>query len=224
MLDVIKNELVISCQALPGEPLESSFIMGRMALAAKQAGAKGIRAQGVADIIEIQKVTGLPIIGIIKRNYDDSEVFITATAKEVQELIDTGCEMIALDATKRRRPNNEQTADLVKMIKDAGVLSMADCSTLEEAIEAERLGFDCVSTTLAGYTDYSVNVDGPDYELIEKVFNAVKIPVIAEGKIHYPDQLRKVMDIGIHSAVVGGAITRPLEIAGRFIKTMKEGK
>lgn len=224
MLDKIKNELVISCQALPGEPLEGSYIMGRMALAAKEAGAKAIRAQGVEDIVEIQKVTGLPVIGIIKRNYDDSEVFITATAKEIDELLGTGCEMIALDATKRKRPHNEQTSDLVKMIKDAGVLSMADCSTLEEAIEAQRLGFDCVSTTLAGYTDYSVNVDGPDYELIKNVLEAVTIPVIAEGKIHYPDQLRKVMDLGVHSAVVGGAITRPLEIAGRFIKTMKEKK
>ncbi|NLW15364.1 MAG: N-acetylmannosamine-6-phosphate 2-epimerase [Erysipelothrix sp.] len=222
MLDKVKGELIISCQALEGEPLHSPMIMGRMAIAAKQAGAKGIRAQGVADILEIQKVTGLPVIGIIKKDYDDSEVFITATKVEVQALIDTGCEMIALDATKRDRPNGEKLEDLVKMIQDAGVESMADISTLEEAKTAEKLGFSCISTTLAGYTSYSKNVDGPDFDLIQNILEEVKIPLIAEGKIHYPSDLRKVMDMGVYSAVVGGAITRPQEIAQRFLKEMKE--
>lgn len=222
MLEQIKGELVISCQALAGEPLHSSFIMGRMALAAEEAGAKGIRAQGVEDIIEIKKVVDLPVIGIIKRDYDDSEIYITATKKEVEELLETGCEMIALDATDRPRPHGEQTIDLVKLIQSKGVLTMADISTLEEAILAERMGFDCVSTTLAGYTDYSVLVDGPNYDLITDILENTEIPVIAEGKIHYPDQLRKVMDLGVYSAVVGGAITRPQEIAGRFLKAMKE--
>lgn len=222
MLDKVKGELIISCQALEGEPLHSPMIMGRMAIAAKQAGAKGIRAQGVADILEIQKVTGLPVIGIIKKDYDDSEVFITATKVEVQALIETGCEMIALDATKRERPNGEKLEDLVKMIQDAGVESMADISTLEEAKTAEKLGFSCISTTLAGYTSYSKNVDGPDFYLIQNILDEVKIPLIAEGKIHYPSDLRKVMDMGVYSAVVGGAITRPQEIAQRFLKEMKE--
>lgn len=222
MLDKVKGELIISCQALEGEPLHSPMIMGRMAIAAKQAGAKGIRAQGVVDILEIQKVTGLPVIGIIKKDYDDSEVFITATKVEVQALIDTGCEMIALDATKRERPNGEKLEDLVKMIQDAGVESMADISTLEEAKTAEKLGFSCISTTLAGYTSYSKNVDGPDFYLIQNILDEVKIPLIAEGKIHYPSDLRKVMDMGVYSAVVGGAITRPQEIAQRFLKEMKE--
>lgn len=221
MLDQIKGELVVSCQALEGEPLHSAFIMGRMALAAKQAGAKGIRAQGVEDILAIKSIVDLPVIGIIKRDYPDSEIYITATSKEVTDLLDTGCEMIALDATDRVRPHGEKIEDLLSTIKDCDVLSMADISTLEEAIEAERLGFDCVSTTLAGYTDYSELVDGPNYDLINEVLNNVDIPVIAEGKIHYPDQLKKVMDLGVHSAVVGGAITRPLEIAQRFINTMK---
>ena len=222
MLEKIKDELVISCQALPGEPLHSSFIMGRMALAAEEAGAKGIRAQGVEDIIEIKKVVDLPVIGIIKRDYDDSEIYITATKKEVEELLETGCEMIALDATDRPRPHGEETIDLVRLIQSKGILTMADISTLDEAILAERMGFDCVSTTLAGYTDYSVLVDGPNYDLITDILENTEIPVIAEGKIHTPKQLRKVMDLGVYSAVVGGAITRPQEIAARFLKKMKE--
>ena len=222
MLDQIKGKLVISCQALHGEPLHSPMIMGRMALAAKNAGAAGIRAQGVADIIEIKQVTGLPVIGIIKRNYPDSEVFITATKKEVQELLATDCEMIALDATIRPRPNGELLQDLLDQIHAANRLAMADCSTVEEAKIAEEIGFDCVSTTLAGYTSYSTQTSGPDVELVKQLVKDCQIPVIAEGKIHTPEQLKEIMDLGVYSAVVGGAITRPQEIAQRFIAKLEE--
>ena len=222
MLDQIKGKLVISCQALPGEPLHSPMIMGRMAIAAKNAGAAGIRAQGVADIIEIKQVTGLPVIGIIKRNYPDSEVFITATKKEVQELLATDCEVIALDATIRPRPNGELLQDLLDQIHAANRLAMADCSTLEEAKIAEEMGFDCVSTTLAGYTSYSTQTSGPDVELVKQLVKDCQIPVIAEGKIHTPEQLKEIMNLGVYSAVVGGAITRPQEIAQRFIAKLEE--
>ena len=222
MLDQIKGKLVISCQALPGEPLHSPMIMGRMALAAKNAGAAGIRAQGVEDIIEIKQVTGLPVIGIIKRNYPDSEVFITATKKEVQELLATDCEMIDLDATIRLRPNGELLQDLLDQIHAANRLAMADCSTVEEAKIAEEMGFDCVSTTLAGYTSYSTQTSGPDVELVKQLVKDCQIPVIAEGKIHTPEQLKEIMDLGVYSAVVGGAITRPQEIAQRFIAKLEE--
>lgn len=222
MLDQIKGKLVISCQALPGEPLHSPMIMGRMAIAAKNAGAAGIRAQGVADIIEIKQVTGLPVIGIIKRNYPDSEVFITATKKEVQELLATDCEMIALDATIRPRPNGELLQDLLDQIHAANRLAMADCSTVEEAKIAEEIGFDCVSTTLAGYTSYSTQTSGPDVELVKQLVKDCQIPVIAEGKIHTPEQLKEIMNLGVYSAVVGGAITRPQEIAQRFIAKLEE--
>lgn len=222
MLDQIKGKLVISCQALPGEPLHSPMIMGRMALAAKNAGAAGIRAQGVEDIIEIKQVTGLPVIGIIKRNYPDSEVFITATKKEVQELLATDCEMIALDATIRPRPNGELLQDLLDQIHAANRLAMADCSTVEEAKIAEEMGFDCVSTTLAGYTSYSTQTSGPDVELVKQLVKDCQIPVIAEGKIHTPEQLKEIMNLGVYSAVVGGAITRPQEIAQRFIAKLEE--
>lgn len=217
MLDQIKGKLIISCQALPNEPLHSSFIMGRMALAAKQAGAVGIRAQGVEDIKEIMSVVDLPVIGIIKRDYPDSDVYITPTKKEVDELLATGCQMIALDATLRDRPNQELLSELVKQIHQHGVLAMADCSTLEEAISAQEIGFDCVSSTLSGYTPYSKNVDGPNFELLNEMLKKCRVPVIAEGKINTPQELKKVMDLGVHSAVVGGAITRPQQIAKRFI-------
>lgn len=221
MLNKIKGKLIVSCQALENEPLHSSFIMSKMAIAAQLGGASGIRAQSKVDIDAIMEVCDLPMIGIIKRNYADSEVFITATRKEVEELLTTRCEMIALDATKRVRPNNEKIEDLVQMIHDHGRLAMADCSTFEECMEAERIGFDVVSSTLCGYTDYSKLIDGPNFELIERCVKNLKVPFIAEGKINTPEELAKVLELGAYCAVVGGAITRPQLITERFAKMIK---
>lgn len=222
MLNQIKNKLVVSCQALPDEPLHSSFIMGRMALAAKQGGAAGIRAQSKEDILEIRRVVDLPVIGIVKRNYPDSEIYITPTRKEADELIETGCEMVALDATQRARPNGESLQDLIAYLHENRVLVMADCSTLEECVQADRMGADCVSTTLCGYTPYSEKVDGPNFSLIRSVLASVHVPVIAEGRINTPAELRRVMDLGVHSAVVGSAITRPRDITARFARALAD--
>ncbi|NLG93528.1 N-acetylmannosamine-6-phosphate 2-epimerase [Caproiciproducens galactitolivorans] len=220
MLEKVKGKLIVSCQALEDEPLHSSFIMGRMALAAKQGGAAGIRAQSKEDIDEIIKVTGLPVIGIVKRNYKDSEIYITPTRKEVEELLATGSEMIALDATLRDRPNGEKIEDLLKLIHDNGRLAMADCSTYEEVLHAEKLGFDCVSTTLCGYTPYSENLPGPNLELIRKLSSVLHVPLIAEGKINTPQDLKAVFEAGAYSAVVGGAITRPQNITAKFTEVL----
>ncbi|MCC0636176.1 MULTISPECIES: N-acetylmannosamine-6-phosphate 2-epimerase [unclassified Clostridioides] len=221
MLDKVKGRLIVSCQALENEPLHSSFIMGRMAKAAQEGGAVGIRAQGVDDIIEIKKVTGLPVIGIIKRNYEDSDIYITPTKKEVDELLATGCEMIALDATNRVRPNNEDLKEIINYIKENNVLVMADISNYDEAIKAQEYGVDCVSTTLSGYTPYTEILDGPDFVLMERLVKDLKIPVIAEGKVNTPQDLKKVFEIGVHSSVVGSAITRPQLITEKFVKAIE---
>ncbi|UWD46883.1 N-acetylmannosamine-6-phosphate 2-epimerase [Clostridioides difficile] len=221
MLDKVKGRLIVSCQALENEPLHSSFIMGRMARAAKEGGAVGIRAQGVDDIIEIKKVTGLPVIGIIKRNYEDSDIYITPTKKEVDELLTTGCEMIALDATNRVRPNNEDLKEIINYIKENNVLVMADISNYDEAVKAQEYGVDCVSTTLSGYTPYTEVLDGPDFVLMERLVKDLEIPVIAEGKVNTPQDLKKVFEIGVHSSVVGSAITRPQLITEKFVKAIE---
>lgn len=222
MLEQIKSKLVVSCQALPDEPLHSSFIMGRMALAAKQGGAAGIRAQSKEDILEIKRVVDLPVIGIVKRNYEDSDVYITPTKKELDELFETKCEMIAMDATLRERPNGEKLEDLVAYVHEHGILAMADCSTYEECVNAEKIGFDCVSTTMCGYTPYSENVEGPNIELIKKLVAELHVPILAEGKINIPEDLAAVYEAGAYSAVVGGAITRPKQITERFVKALKK--
>lgn len=221
MLEKLRGNLIVSCQALPEEPLHSSFIMGRMALAAKQGGAAGIRAQSVEDINEISKVVDLPIIGIIKKVYPDSPIHITASRKEVEDLLTTKCEIIALDATPRPRPNGDKLEDLLKIIHDNGRLAMADCSTYEECIEADKMGFDIVSTTLFGYTPYSVKLVGPDFETTKKIVENVNAFVIAEGKINTPEDLKKVYEYcKVDSAVVGTAITRPQDITKTFTRVL----
>lgn len=220
ILEQIEGKLVVSCQALPHEPLHSSYIMSRMAVAAMEGGAAGIRAQSVQDINAIAEVCRLPIIGIVKRNYEDSEIYITPTMKEVDELLTTRAEIIAMDATCRTRPGGILTRDLVGRVHEAGRLVMADCSTFEEYLAAQETGFDIVSTTMSGYTDYSPHLEGPDFDLIRKCAEELRVPVIAEGKIHYPEDLKMVFECGAFSAVVGGAITRPQEITARFVKIL----
>ena len=216
MLDKIKGKLVVSCQALPEEPLHSSFIMGRMALAAKQGGAAAIRSQSGEDIKEIARVTGLPIIGLVKHNYEDSPIYITPTRQEVMELLDTTCEMIALDMTTRERPQGEKIGDLVKLIHQKGRLVLADISNASEGVAAEKLGADAVSTTLSGYTPYSRQLSGPDVELVRELVAKVKIPVFAEGRINTPEDIKTVMQAGAYAPIVGSAITRPQLITAKF--------
>ena len=155
----IKGKLIVSCQALPDEPLHSSFIMGKMAKAAKQGGAKGIRANTCEDIKEIKNEVDLPVIGIIKKDYENSKVYITPTMKEVDDLISSKAEIIAMDATKDLRPGRIGIDEFFKEVKKKypNQLFMADCSTVDEAINADKLGFDFIGTTLVGYTDQSKN-------------------------------------------------------------------
>ena len=220
----LQGKLIVSCQALPDEPLHSSFIMGRMALAASQGGAAGIRCNTQEDIIEIKKNTDLPLLGIVKRDYDDSEIYITPTMKEIKELMEVDVDIICLDATDRLRPEGKTLDDFFAEIKKAypEQLLMADCSTYEEGVKAAELGFDLVSTTLVGYTPYTKGHPLPALDVVEKLAKTIDVPVIAEGGIHSPEELSKAFEAGAFAAVVGGAITRPLQITERFVAALPE--
>lgn len=224
-IETVHKKLIVSCQALPEEPLHSSFIMGRMALAAKEGGAAGIRANTKEDIAEIRKNVDLPIIGIVKRDYPDCKVYITPTMKEIDELMEVKPEIIAIDATKDLRPNGVAVDEFYAQIREKypNQLLMADCSTYEEAKHADELGFDFIGTTLVGYTEQSkdMKIEQNDFELIKKIVKNVKHNVIAEGNINTPEKVKRVMQLGVFSIVVGSAITRPQLITKTFVDVLK---
>lgn len=222
----MKGRLIVSCQALPEEPLHSSYIMGRMAAAAKEGGAAGIRANTKEDITEIKKSVDLPIIGIVKRDYADSEVYITPTMREIEELMAVGPEIIALDATSSLRPQGKTLEEFYQEVRSAypSQLLMADCSTVEEALHADRMGFDFIGTTLVGYTKQSrgLKIESDDFAIIKEIMRSVSHEVIAEGNINTPEKVRRVMDLGVYSVVVGSAITRPQIITKQFVEALKK--
>lgn len=228
MVREIKKHLIVSCQALEDEPLHSSFIMSRMAVAAMQGGAKGIRANSIEDIEAIKKAVPLPVIGIIKRDYKDSDVYITPTYEDVDHLVQVGCDIIAMDATISMRPGCISLDTFFKKVKEKypKQLFMADCSTVEEAVHADELGFDFIGTTLVGYTSQSKGdqINADDFKIIRDILKQVKHPVIAEGNIDTPQKAKRVLELGCYSVVVGSIITRPQIITKRFTDVIEGEK
>lgn len=206
-IDSLKGQLIVSCQALPNEPMHSSFIMGRFALAAAQSGAKGIRANTKEDIAEIQKNVDLPM-------------------KEIEELLEVKPEIIALDATDRLRPGGKTLKEFYEEVRNRcpDQLLMADCSTVEEALYADELGFDFVGTTMVGYTPESKgnHIEADDFQIIRTILEKAKHRVIAEGNIDTPQKLVRVTQLGVFSTVVGSIITRPQVITKRFTDALKD--
>lgn len=226
IMDGIHGRMIVSCQALKEEPLHSSYIMSRMAYAAMLGGASGIRANTAADITEIKKTVDLPVIGIVKEVYEGCEVYITPTMKEVDALTSCGCEIIAMDATKRDRPGGMTLDAFFAEVREKypEQLFMADCSCIEEGMHAAQIGFDFIGTTMSGYTSYTKGTALPNFNMIETLAKECGKPVIAEGGIWEPEQLRKALGSGAFAAVVGTAITRPMEITKRFAAAIEQRK
>lgn len=224
LLDQLKGGLVVSCQALAEEPLHDPYIMARMAFAAKEGGAVGIRANSNQDIMAIKKIVDLPVIGIVKRDYEDSDVYITATIKEVTEVVKAGAEVVAVDATDRVRPNGLTLEEFYNQIREEypTILIMADISTFDEGLKAASLGFDLIATTLSGYTSYTEGINLPNLNLVKLLTETINVPVMAEGGYWLPEQLQEAINSGAHGCIVGSAITRPMEITKRFVKSLEK--
>lgn len=225
-LQAIKKQLIVSCQAVDNEPLNDVHAITLMAKAVLAGGAKVLRLSQVDHIKSItEHFPNVPVIGLIKRKYENSEVIITCTEKEVQALLDLKVECIALDATTRPRPQADLKT-LVAYIRQHNhqVVIMGDCATLEDVRYAQACGVDIISTTLRGYTQASQGLSNitNHYEFIQTCLKNTTLPVIAEGGIWEPYQVKDLLALGCHAVVVGSAITRPLEITKRFLKELEE--
>lgn len=223
ILNKIKGTVVVSVQAMPNEPLYLEQCMIGMMKSVVNGGAGALRLAGARDVRNAKKLFTLPIIGLTKpnvipKNYKEL-VYITPNVKDVIELVEAGADIIATDATQRKRPNDEKLKDLIKYIHINKRLAMADISTLEEGLYAKDLGADIISTTLAGYTLESANspTNEPDFELLKQLVEQTNLPVVLEGRIWEPKQVDKAFELGAHCVVIGSAITRPQLITKRFV-------
>ena len=222
-MSALKRGLIVSCQAVKGEPLYGYGIMHLFAKAAKAGGAQGIRAL-CDDVDSIKDEVNLPVIGLVKECYTDSEIYITPTKAEVDRLLKTKCDVICMDATLRTRPGGITLDELYKYARSnaGGREIMADVSTLEEAINADRLGFDYISTTMRGYTPYTKHIAIPDVDFVaECIANVKKAKVIAEGGVFEISHMEAISKVNPYAVVVGSAITRPSVITERLNNALK---
>jgi N-acylglucosamine-6-phosphate 2-epimerase len=225
MADVIAGlagGLIVSCQAYPGEPLRHPETMAQMAEAVAAGGAVAVRAQGLADISFIKGRTQMPVIGLWKDGHDD--VFITPTLRHARAVRDSGADIVALDGTRRPRPDGLTLAETIRRLKaTAETIVMADCGSLDDAREARDAGADIIGTTLAGYSGERPVTAGPDLDLVAGIVkNMPCLPVIAEGRISTPAQARRALDAGAYAVVVGTAITHPTSITRWFRQALTD--
>ena len=218
-LSQLKCGLIVSCQPRLNSALDHPRFVAALATVAEEQGAVGVRIRGVRNIRAVGRAAHIPIIGIEKINDPDSEVYITPTFESARRVSGAGAQIIAMDATERPRPRGQSLTNIVAAAKDnLDALLMADVATLNQGVEAARLGFDIVATTLYGYTEETRHCTGPAFELARQLVREIKIPVILEGRVREPDHVRKAFDLGVYAVVVGTAITDFAWLTRRFIE------
>lgn len=220
----LKGKIIISSQAMPGEPFYNEIAMLAMMKSAVNGGASALRVAGTRDV-KLAKSLGVTVIGLTKPDKLPENwkgvVYITPTIEDVKSLIDAGADIIAFDGTSRQRPDGKDLKNTIEFIHSNNRLAMADISTLEEGINCSNLGADIISTTLAGYTEITDSgLETPDFELLEKLVKSISKPVFLEGRVWYPDEVKKAFELGAHSVVIGSAVTRPHLITKRFINAI----
>ena len=216
-LDRLRNGLIVSCQAAPGSPLANRGLMSYMAEAAEAGGAVAIRAEGLREITEIKKAVSIPIVGLIKFKSENTPVVITPLLEHVYQLLEAGVDLIAVDATLRKRVDGTLGNDFVAQAKAIGAVVIADIDDLESAIAAEKSGAVAVFTTLSGYTKGQVP-ELPDLDLVKSCSSNCAVPVVAEGRFNSPELVNQAFEAGAWSVCVGSAITDPWLSTKRFIK------
>ena len=226
ILSKLEKKIIVSCQASKGEPIHEENCLISIIKSVINGGAAGLRLAGTENIKSVKKFSNIPVIGITKPDFLPNNwkeiVYITPTFKDAKQLAEAGADIIALDGTSRQR-KEENLAKLIYKIKnDLNKPVMTDISTVEEGINCAKLGADIISTTLSGYTSYSLDKNNgePDFELLKKLVKSLNKPVILEGRIWTPEHVKKAFKIGAFAVVIGSAITRPQVITKRFVEAV----
>lgn len=222
ILQALQGRLVVSCQAYPGEAMNEAAILAQVARAVVEGGAGGVRAQGLESIRLIAAQVTVPVIGLWKDGTDP--VFITPTAVHAVAVARAGAQIVALDGTRRPRPDGLTLAQTIAQLRDqTEALVMADCGSLDDALAAQDAGADILGTTLAGYSGERPRTEGPDFELVSEVVAACSLPVMVEGRVHTPAQAQDAMARGAFAVCVGTAITHPTTITSWFETATRAG-
>jgi N-acylglucosamine-6-phosphate 2-epimerase len=217
----LKNKLIVSCQALPGDPLDHVDVLRRMAISVIRGGAGGLRANGAEHIAAFRQETSLPIIGIVKQ-YENGEPYITSDFASASSAALAGADIIGLDCSVRRPASSEPWSQLIPRIQqELSKPVLADIATLDEALAAEQIGVNAVATTMFGYTPETAGHRSVNWPLVEQLVKSLQVPVIVEGHIREPEQVRRAFGLGAFAVVVGAAITQPESITARFVKTIQ---
>lgn len=223
----LKGELIVSCQAERHEPLGKPEFILALCRTVILGGAKALRLEGVENVRAVRKEIDLPIIALTKTEISEEErlntAYITPSFADAKALAEAGADIIALDATSRKRSDGLDLRETIEKVHDElKKLVWADCSTLDEGVNAALAGADIVSTTLYGYTKETALPDdaGPSFEFLSSLIKALKVPVVLEGRVWHPDEVKRAFETGAYAVVVGSAITRPHYITRRFLKAV----
>jgi N-acylglucosamine-6-phosphate 2-epimerase len=224
VIDQIRGGVIISCQAVVGDPTRAASIMTVFAQSAERGGAVGIRANGAEDVAAIKKVVKLPMIGIWKRPCDDpGKYIITPSLEDARLLVHAGADIIAADVADRPRPDGVQARELIQQIRgELGVPFMADCADLEQALRAQDAGADLAATTLG--SSYDPGDYEPNLKLLSEMIDHLEIPVVGEGRFWDPAQVETAFRLGAWAVVIGSAVTRPWLITQRFVRASPSGQ
>lgn len=222
VLDAMRGRLTVSCQAYPGEPMRDPRTTAQVALSVVTGGAAAVRVQGIEDIAAVAAVVDVPVVGLWKDGADG--VFITPTLRHALAVAQAGAHVVALDGTRRPRPDGRTLAETVAGLRaQADVLVMADCGSLDDALAAQEAGVDLLGTTLSGYSGERATTQGPDLELVDQMVAACSLPVVVEGRVHTPAQAAEAMSRGAFSVCVGTAITHPATLTSWFVTAVEPG-
>ncbi|MCX8055997.1 MAG: N-acetylmannosamine-6-phosphate 2-epimerase [Ignavibacteria bacterium] len=226
ILDELKGGLIVSCQAEGNDPFNSPEGVTLFARAAEMGGAIGIRSEGIEKTKMIIETVKIPVIGLIKSQFEDGYVKITGSFRDFEDLLQIGCRIIAVDGTFRLREGMSGPEFISKLKRKYDAIICADISTYEEAIACEQSGADCISTTLSGYTFETkhLNTNKPDFDLLNRLTKILKVPVIAEGRYNKPEYAAEAIKLGAWCVVVGTAITRPRIITSWFVDAIENAK